>query len=98
MNEATKRGGSMVKLHWSESPDRYGSGEHGKIGKWTVFEWIWNSCRSRDDEETGPYALLCRLPGIKPRFGNFHTVEECYEKAERIMTYWLDSARLKVLD
>lgn len=76
---------------WVEVDKKYYISEIGKQGKWNLFEVFFDGARSTG---TPPYRLKCCLPGIKDDCGHFPSPDEAKQKAEKVLSLWLEGARL----
>lgn len=74
-----------------------------RLGIFKVFSIFWDAVTPRScafdlgttSRETDKrWKLTCRLPGMKSRLGNFATVEEAKEKAEKVLAFWLHGTGL----
>lgn len=71
-------------IDWKQNPDNPGY-HAGRVGKWRSFS-VARPLAFRDPGK--PWTLFCTLPGLKASQGNFATVEEAQERAERVWDHW----------
>jgi hypothetical protein len=79
-------------LRWERKTSQYSNGWDGILGKYVVFQCIWDPCAS---DKSKPHCLKSGLPGLKSDLGNFETSEQAFAYAERALAVWLKNAELR---
>jgi hypothetical protein len=80
-------------LNWTRKEHKYGPpSDVGKLGRWTVFTISWR-ITSKEDKDN-PYGLSSTLPGFKDNLGEFPTIEEAKQLAEKALVSWIEGAGL----
>ena len=77
----------MTIVKWKQNMARFATGQHCKLGNWTVGSWYYDSSRPRDS--TKMYAANLTLPGIKSEQGHWGSADEAKTRIERVVRYWV---------
>lgn len=84
----------MKYLKWKTVETPYTSRKFGFLGGYGAFTVQWDVMTNKRD--AAKYKLRCKLNGIKEDLGNFESEELAMEKAEFVLSLWMDKSGLTV--
>lgn len=80
-------------IEWKNNNKKYVNGEIGKLNIIKIFSLFFDGFSS--SQEKSKYKLVTYLPGFKKEFWRFESIEEGKEKAEELLSDWLNAAGLQ---
>lgn len=85
---------SMISptLIWEPARTRHTEGESLRLGKYIVGEWQQDATLPKGTKAT--YAVICKLPGLKPDLGHCENSRNARALLEKVVKSWITQAGL----